>query len=84
MFSAAVWLMALQGCGQSGDLYLPDEKPKAPPATQAPVAVTPVESASEAEAEAGAAEAAPDAAAEAPPSKTEPAERTPSDDDSRD
>lgn len=38
---AVVICLSLTACGQTGDLYLPDEKPKAPPASETPVSVTP-------------------------------------------
>lgn len=34
-------LLALTACGQSGDLYLPDEAPQLTPAPQPAAAVTP-------------------------------------------
>ncbi len=58
LLGAALLLAALQGCGQAGDLYLPEEEPKTPPATIQPVVVTPPDAPTTAEPEP---EAAPEA-----------------------
>ncbi len=68
---AVVICLSLTACGQTGDLYLPDEKPKAPPADEVPVSVTPTEPATDATPAATepATDATPDATPDAAPAE---------------